>query len=262
MSVNSYLSQVASDLVLSESEKSSIRASINTLSSRLNTYFGFSKVEHFQFGSSTRGTILPRKADTNSDIDYMVVFSTASEAPKKPQTYLDRLRRFVEAKYSRSEVYQSSTTLVLALNHIKFEIVPALNNYGYQIPSPASSWTDWMSTDPSGTNQALQKKNKANNSQIKPLVRLVKYWNAQRDHHFASFSLEEYIVRQSFWSCTALKDYFYDFWSGLSCTPTTAQYIKDKVESAKQHVKKAKEYEDLNMPASAETEIKKVIPVL
>lgn len=138
MSVNTHLTDLASNLVLSDSEKSSISASITTLESRLDAYFGSNITERFQFGSNTRGTILPRKADSNSDIDYMVVFDT-SDGQKKPQAYLDRLKKFSETKYSTSEISQSNPTIVLSLNHTKFELVPALNNYGYQIPSPASS---------------------------------------------------------------------------------------------------------------------------
>lgn len=261
MTVNTHLTQLVSELVLSSTEKSAISTSITTLASRLDAYFGGNITQHFQFGSSTRGTILPRKADSNSDIDYMIVFDT-SEGQKKPQTYLDRLRRFAESRYSTSEISQSHPTIVLSLNHIRFELVPAIYNYGYQIPSPASSWLEWMSTDPSAANQWLQDKNKAENYQIKPLVRLVKYWNATKGHPFTSFSLEQYIVNSSFWSCTAVRDYFYSFWSGFSCTYDTAQYIKDMVESAKQHAKKAKQYEDDNMPVSAESEIKKIVPVL
>lgn len=262
MSVNTHLTKLASDLVLSDTENSSIATSISTLSSRLNAYFESGITNHFQFGSSTRGTILPRKADSNSDIDYMIVFNTSTEGQKKPQTYLDRLKRFAESTYSTSEVFQSSPTIVLSLNHIKFELVPAIYSYGYQIPSPASSWAEWMSTDPSGTNQALQDKNKQSNYQIKPLVRLVKYWNATKDHPFATFSLEQCIVGMFFGSGNALRNYFYDFWSAFSCTYDTAQYIKDMVDSAKQHAKKAKEYEEKDMPVSAESEIKKIVPEL
>lgn len=259
MSVNTHLVNLASDLVLSEQEKSNISTSIGTLSSRLSSYFGGDATSKFQFGSSTRGTILPREADAKSDIDYMVVFDT-SDGQKKPQTYLDRLKRFAEAKYSTSEISQSSPTIVLSLNHIRFELVPAIYNYGCHIPSPVSSWTEWTNTDPSGTNDALQRKNKDENYKIKPLVRLFKYWNARKGHPFRSFELEQYIVGKYFWSCSALRDYFYDLWSGFSCTYDTAQYIKDMVESAKEHARKAKKYEDDDMPASAEAEIKKIVP--
>lgn len=261
MSVNSHLTSLASNLILSEVEKSSITTSINTLSSRLSLYFGSTVTNHFQFGSSTRGTILPRKADGYSDIDYMVVFNT-SDNQKKPQTYLDRLKRFVEARYSTSEIYQSHPTIVLSLNHINFELVPATYNNGYQIPSPASSWLEWTSTDPSGADQLLQNKNKINNYQIKPLVRLIKYWNTRKGHPFSSFSLEQYIINESFLGCLTIKDYFYKFWSGFGCTYDTSQYIKNTVENAKNYAIKAKNYEDSNMPVNAELEIKKIIPSL
>ncbi|MDD5760226.1 MAG: hypothetical protein PHI06_14230, partial [Desulfobulbaceae bacterium] len=65
-----------------------------------------------------------------------------------------------------------------------------------------------------------------------------------------------------FWSCSTLRDYFYAFWSDFNCTYDTAQYIKDKVERAKKYAALARQYEDSNMPATAEGEIKKIVPVL
>ncbi|MBU1194094.1 MAG: nucleotidyltransferase [Proteobacteria bacterium] len=261
MTVNSYLKGLASDLVISSDEKSSISISITTLILRLKSYFGSGITNHFQFGSSTRGTILPRKADNKSDIDYMVVFDT-SDGKKKPQTYLSRLKKFAENKYSTSEIYQSHPTIVLSLNHIKFELVPAIFDWGYQIPSPASDWVDWISTDPNATNQALIDKNTYENYKIKPLVRLIKYWNACQGHPYASFSLERYIVNQSYWFCSSINEYFYSFWSNFDYSWGTAQYIKDKVDRAKACARKAKEYENDGMPVYAENEIKKIVPEL
>lgn len=262
MSVNTHLTGLASSLVLTDTEKSGIVTSITTLASRLNSYFGSNITNHFQFGSNPRGTILPRKADSNSDIDYMVVFNT-SNGQKKPQTYLDNLRKFAEAKYSTSEISQSSPTIVLSLNHIKFEIVPAItNSYGYQIPSPASSWSEWMPTDPVAFQKVLQDKNVVENSQIKPLVRIVKYWNAKKDHPFASFILEQYIVNKYFYSCSALRDYFYAFWTDFNCTLDSPQYVKDLVATAKKYAQNAKDYEAKGYATTAEDEIKKIVPSL
>lgn len=261
MTVNSYLTNLASGLVLSSDEKSSISISITTLKMRLESYFGNGIKKHFQFGSSTRGTILPRKADSKSDIDYMVVFET-SDGKKKPQTYLNRLKRFAESKYSTSEIQQSHPTIVLSLNHIKFELVPAIYEWGYQIPSPASDWMDWMSTDPYATNQALVDKNASENYKIKPLVRLIKYWNAAQNHPYNSFSLEIYIVNQNYWLCSSINEYFYSFWSFFDYTYDTALYIKEKVDRAKSYAQKARDYENDGMPLSAESEIKKIVPEL
>ena len=96
MSINSYLENLAGELILSSTEKDSIRTSINTLDTRLNSYFGSEIEEKFVFGSYPRVTILPRKVDENSDIDYMVVFDNSYNY--KPQTFLDKLRRLNERK--------------------------------------------------------------------------------------------------------------------------------------------------------------------
>lgn len=261
MSVNSYLANLASELVLSSEEESSISSSITTLSTRINRYFGSNVDRHFQFGSSTRGTILPRKADANSDIDYMVVFNT-QDGKRKPQTYLDRLKVFAEKQYHSSEVYQSHPTLVLSLYHIRFELVPAVDEYGFHIPSPGSEWMEWMRTDPSGTNAALMDKNGRHGYKIKPLVRLIKYWNATKGRPFRSFTIETDVVSRFFINCTTIWDYFYDYWSGFSCTYSTPQYIKDYVDSAKKRINKAREYDNAGYSAWAEDEIKKVVPPL
>jgi tRNA nucleotidyltransferase (CCA-adding enzyme) len=110
------------------------------------------------FGSNTRGTILPRKVDSKSDVDYMVIFDNSGN--KKPQAFLDRLKKFTEVKYSTSERSQSYPTIVLNLNHIKFELVPAYvySSYssGYYIPKKGYLGDEWIFTDPSDLNQKQQ----------------------------------------------------------------------------------------------------------
>lgn len=106
MSVLSFLTDTASNAVLCSTEQSSITTSISTLQNRIGLHFASRVVkQHFRFGSSTRGTILPRTMDDHSDIDYMIAFS---ENNATPQTYLNRLKAFVEKNYSSSEIRQSS----------------------------------------------------------------------------------------------------------------------------------------------------------
>jgi len=49
MSVNSHLTGLGSDLVLSDTEKSGITTSITTLGTRLDSYFGKGITSHFKF---------------------------------------------------------------------------------------------------------------------------------------------------------------------------------------------------------------------
>lgn len=258
MSVLSYLQARASNAVLSEAENSSIRTSIATLQSRLNSYFTRENDglrEHFRFGSSTRGTILPRSMDAHSDIDYMIVFEKGGY---NPQTYLDRLKRFVEQKYQTSDLYQSSPTVVLELNHIKFDLVPALHLWGttYNIPSGP---TAWQSTDPNDFNKSLEDINKSNAYHIKPTIRLAKIWNAANNYVFDSYAFEKWIKDRSFFFCSNQRDYLFKVFDDLTATQA-AQWRNDKIKRAKQLVANVRAYETQDKPAAAETEVKKLIP--
>jgi predicted nucleotidyltransferase len=257
MSVVTYLDKRASDAVLSSAEQSSINTSISTLKSRLDAYFGSGLTDHFRFGSSTRGTILPRAMDEHSDIDYMVVFA---ERGYSTQTYLDRIRRFTELHYSRSDIKQSSPTIVLLLNHIRFDLVPALKEQyaqGYQIPNGT---TAWQTTNPNDFNASLVSKNNAELSKIKPVIRLIKYWNAQNGYLYDSYALERWVITLSFSTALNLRDYLFTIFDSLALDYDQAQWRKDKLARAKAIVAEVRRLEREEMPYSAEAEVKKLIP--
>ena len=256
MSVQTFLTQQASSLVLSDSEKASIQTSIRALNNRLNLYFGNEIKEQLLFASFTRETILPRWADEESDIDYMIVFDNSNSF--KPQTYISQLKKFAETYYYQSDIHQSSPTIVLELSHIKFDLVPAVKGWlGYQIPSPPTLFQDWMSTDPNGFNQNLVEKNKNCGSLIKPLIRLMKCWNSGGDRIYESFNLEKSLIDKSYWLCNGLKEYLYSSVEGLSDWGLP-RYKQEKVQSAKRIVSRTKELEQLNYISLAEDEISKL----
>ena len=266
MTVNSYLMNLSGSAIIRDQEQASINRSIVTLEGRLRQYFGQDISLQFVFGSYSRGTILPRGMDENSDVDHMVVFSDASA---RPQTYLNRLRRFVEAYYSRSEIRQSNPTIVLSLNHIKFELVPAINHWlsGLQIPAKASAYEDWIETDPMGFNRKLTNANQANANLIKPLVRVMKYWNAKNDYPFESYSLEQDIVRHGFGffgllGGQQLKDYFYDYVEQMAAGWFAPQWKKDAVARAHELAAKAQSLERQGYSATAEETVMKLLPPL
>ena len=257
MSVLSYLEKRASEAVLSDIEKAGITTSITTLSSRLDSYFTRADdglKTKFRFGSSVRLTNLPRILDAHSDIDYMIVFEKGGF---KPQTYLDRLKRFAEERYSSSDIKQSSPTVVLELNHIKFDLVPALFQWGttYTIPSGAN---EWQYTDPSDFNASLDLKNGSELYKIKPTIRLAKIWNAANDYVFDSFQFEKWIKDLSFSSCINQKQYLYQVFK-LLVANTGVQWRNDRINRAKEIIANTEKYELDEMPYTAEKEIKKLI---
>lgn len=255
MSVLSYLSARASDAVLSGLEKHSITRSTNLLKTRLHKYLGAQIKEQIRFGSSTRGTILPRSMDEKSDIDYMIVFS---DNDFTPQTYLDRLRKFVGEHYPQHTIYQSSPTIVLELNHIKFDLVPAVNSFwsGLQIPDGKEGW---QSTNPEKFSEKLSVRNAECDRCLKPAIRLVKHWNAENGYPFESFPLEQWIAAQFYPFCNNLKDYvfkiFEDLHSSYDVTPSQRSTLKQSADIVKS-IKRAEKSD----PRWAATEIVRLIP--
>ncbi len=255
MSVLSFLTDLASHAVLSTIEQQTINTSVSTLQNRLGLHFEAGAIkQHFRFGSSTRGTILPRSMDEQSDIDYMIVFNDASATP---QTYLNRLRSFVERRYGSSEIYQSQPTIVLELNHIKFDLVPATTNWfgELQIPNGAGGW---QTTNPNDFNATLEARNKEHRSLIKPTIRLFKFWSAADGYVFPSFEMEKWVCGLTFWFQTNQRDYFFAVIDALSTDFSYTQRINNEITRAKVIVQNTKRYEAEGLALEAEAEIKKL----
>lgn len=255
MSVNSYLETLARDLRVVDSEETKIETSISTIKSRLTSYFGDQVTEKKVFGSYDRDTILSRKSDDDSDVDIMVVFSNPDNY--KPQTFLNKLKNFVEYYYSSSEIYQSSPTIVLELNHIKFELVPAKREFSLlYIPDGPSNW---MYTNPDKLKDTVNASNRNNSYKIRPVLRLIKHWNVNKNYRdMASYSLEETIASDldyAYFSCTSYVDY-----TKRALKAIEIKTVSSRVQTAISHIEKAIDYENNDMPYSAKDEIKKAFP--
>jgi hypothetical protein len=260
MTVNSHFERLASAAVLSSLEREAIKTSIITLRTRLAAWFGPEIIEHFQFGSSTRGTILPRKMDENSDIDYMVVFSDQN---LQPQRYLEKLRRFVLSRYSSSEVFRSHPTVVLSLSHIKFELVPAIKAQwaGYRIPAPTRNHLEWIDTYPNSFNDEITNKNKNHSNLIKPLVRILKYWNARNNYPFESFPLEQDVVKKVTWN-TNFGSYVLSGFESLQLNWDSPQWKQTKLSQLREQVARIRSFERMRQSTLAETEACQTLPPL
>lgn len=261
MSVNSYLQNLASSLVLSQTENLAIAVSSANLTTKIKNHFGSEIVESFKFGSITRGTILPRKADENSDVDFMIVFNNSGNI-LKPASYLAKLKSFVEKAYSRSEVFQSHPTIVLELSHIKFELVPALIDYfgSYKIPSSSSGYSEWLTTNPNQFNSNLTASNQKNGEQIKPVIRLFKYWNTRNGRHFNSFGLEKTLSETPYFGNTSLSDYFFSAWENILPANETPRYIQDKMFRAKEQFGNIKKMLLFGYTLQAEQDLQRLLP--
>ncbi|RDU62291.1 SMODS domain-containing nucleotidyltransferase [Helicobacter sp. MIT 14-3879] len=262
MSVNSYLNGLAERAIVRDNEKNKIKISIDTIYQRLKQYdendeFSLNAKnqidDYLIFGSYKRGTMISRQFDDNSDVDIMVVFGkkfnefyhleARNNYPKKPQTYLNYLKEFAESKYPTSICKQSFPAVVLELNHIKFDLVPAIiDDFGYcRIPNKQNWYQtrvlDWISTNPNDLDGAL-----ANNQTLRRLVRVAKIWNAKQGHIYESYGLEKWIVQQHF--SGDLSEHFYSFCELLPINSNLSQDKKNRIEKLKKSAKEARDYDN------------------
>ena len=258
MSVLTYLENIEKDLRLSQNEKDSIETSINTLRSRLNSYFENEITDILVFGSYKRHKNLCRKADNNSDVDVMVVFV---DFGYKPQTYIDKLKRFMNSKYSSSEIYQSNPCAILELHHIKFELTPAiwLFNKTYKIPDKQSSYSDWLTTEPFYLDDLSSNKSHVRYRQVS---RLVKYWNCLNNKYFASYELEKRVLTTTLYCFSEnLKDNLFQMLDNIYIQYDYPQYVKDYISKTKEIIKFIKENEK-DYPITSENKIKSLFKEL
>ena len=260
MSINSYLEETASNLMIKGNEKESIDVSLNTFKDRMRDYFSKNESVNLKeikiFGSYQRDTNLPQSVDYGTDVDIMLVMDNDGATP---QTYLDRVKRGVEAKYATSQIRQSSPTVVLQMSHIKFEITPAIMDGGvYRIKNNPN---EWMYTFCATDFNNLTTANKNNHYLIKPLLRLLKYWNVSGKYKmFSSYELEKIIVNYyqlSRYQGYDLKRYLLTGMNELYKL-ATYNYQKESLNKAISNIKEAIKDEE-KYPSCAMSEIKEVI---
>jgi predicted nucleotidyltransferase len=241
--VNYVLQKIAGDLFIKydSDERTYIEERVKNFKISLKKYFGSNISDVVLFGSFKRDTILPRKFDQESDIDVLIVFSD-TEQGFTPETYRNRLRRFAETSYFSSKVIKDHPSIVLEMRNIKFDLVPCKIESGfwsptYQIPSKSSSWMD---TDPKGFNEKLTEANNKFNSIVKPIIRLLKRWNAYENYPYLSFELEKILADMNF----SGDNYQTGFIYAIKNLPTyeLADYNKRKVDVAQNNIKWVEEY--------------------
>ena len=244
MSVNGYLNDLAQRAIVRDNEKNKIQVSIKTILGKLDNHFSDEIEKISRYGSHKRSTNLSRKFDNNPDVDIMIIFK---DNTKKPQTYLNYLKSFAESKYPKSLCRQSFPAVVLELNHIKFDLVPAIiDDFGdYKIPNKQGWYqaqvSDWITTNPNDLNKAL-----VNNQTLRRLVRVAKIWNAKQGNIYESYELEKWIVQQYFYGDLSLSEYFYRFCNLLPINYNLSQENKNKIQRLKYLAVKSQDSDNEN----------------
>jgi predicted nucleotidyltransferase len=251
---NTYLTELANQLKFDAVKTQRIMGSISFLKEKIWGLFQEKLSEVYVFGSYDRGTFIPQ--DPESDIDIIVVFK---EKEFQPDTYLSQIRRLCENVYPRSNIYQDYPTIVIDLEHVKFEIVPS-HIYGdsVKIPAPRTKELKWIVSNPKQFKNQILTKDKNNRNLIVPTIKIIKYWNTKRGKLFSSYDLERAIVNRTY-TCSTLKDYFLSALNSLEGLAGTDSQKKAN-NDLKEHLRKLRVMENYKLAEYIEVELTKLIP--
>ncbi|MEW5925914.1 MAG: nucleotidyltransferase domain-containing protein [Gemmatimonadota bacterium] len=256
-----YLKNTADALTMTDAQAEAVEKSLVALRRGLTEYFPDLVKEQITFGSYTRGTNLPLRVDPYSDVDHMVVF--ARDRGERPQTFLDRLKRFADDRYPRSLANQSRPAVVLILNHIRFDLVPAYKDWwgDYRIPARATAFEEWIDTAPNDFKPYLDRRHRETDFQMKPLIRLLKYWNALNDYPFETYRLEKKIANRWYPFCDTLAEYLASAFDGLSNLDLRSD-AREAVRRARKIIDDARRASRSKDSTAVEMEIQRLLPPL
>ena len=207
MNINTILVKFASqELILAKSsyEREKINISLSTLESKIKYCLSYEVNKFVRFGSYTRNTILPRRHDSKSDVDLMVVFNVRNNMLYTTGTYRTKIHNLLAKSYPNSFSSKDFPVVKLELNHIMFDLVPAyttVNSWSgierYYIPDKSNGWRE---TFPNDINQTLSNKNQDHgNNVVRNVIRLCKHWNSAAGYPLESYLMEKKILAQWHW---------------------------------------------------------------
>ncbi|MGH6763030.1 MAG: hypothetical protein ACRECW_15765 [Phyllobacterium sp.] len=94
---------------------------------------------------------------------------------------------------------------------------------------------------------------------MKPVIRLAKIWNTKAGYVFDSFLFEKWMCERYYPYGSNLQARLFTVFDNLAASKS-AQWRNDRINRAKEIVANVGRLEADNMPYSAETEVKKLIP--
>lgn len=265
LTIEQDLLDFAQDFYISKngSEKPKIDTSLNSIKKKLKLEFGDRILSIEVFGSFKRKTILPRFYDRKSDIDLLIVFDHEN-INVNPSTYRKHLHDFAAEYYPNSVSYKSKPSIVIELNHINYDLVPAyVREEGFFFPTDEvyipKNDTEWMHTDIHGFSEKLEKKNERYQFNVKRIIRLLKAWNAKVNYPISSYYLEQLIADMNFSGDTIESGFFY----AIDKLPNNwnSEKTEDKITALKENAEYLEDALENNNRREVSKYLKRILPI-
>lgn len=150
---------------------------------------GFTVFESFLAGSYARSTMIGPLKD--ADLDIFVVLHHTYYSNNTPSSLLDSVRNILKQTYPMTpSISPNGQAVTITFTDFKVDVVPAFYRQGGGYLIPNANTNGWISTDPTVHATVLTAANKAHNSDLVPLAKMIRGWNRVINRGFVGFYLE------------------------------------------------------------------------
>jgi len=139
-------------------------------------------------GSYARGSII--RVERDVDILAPLSYSKYKESyDDDSKAFLYMVRDALNVKFGSTTVSSKKVAVKLDFTSIAVDVVPCFRRQGggYLMPNGSGSW---MSTNPPFHTELMKAANDEHDAKLRPLVKLMKFWNVANGHHLSSLHVE------------------------------------------------------------------------
>ena len=146
-------------------------------------------LDSFLTGSYARSTMIALLSE--ADIDIFVVLDPQYYEVDRQANLLDKVKRVLLKTYTKTpKISRNGQAVSITFTDFIVDVVPAFNRQGGGYLIPNSVEKTWISTNPKVHVDVMSSENINHNSNLVPIVKMIKGWNKNINYAFISFYLE------------------------------------------------------------------------
>ncbi len=146
-------------------------------------------LESFLTGSYSRSTMIAPLSE--ADIDIFIVLDPKYYESDGQASLLDKVKRALLKTYTKTpKISRNGQAVTITFTDFMVDVVPAFNRKGGGYLIPNSVQKTWIETNPKIHVDVMTNENSNHNSNLVPIVKMIKGWNKNINNDFVSFYLE------------------------------------------------------------------------
>lgn len=155
---------------------------------------GLNVLDDFLTGSYSRQTLIAPLKEADIDIFFVLnpeYFRNYNGQNGGQAGLLDLVKRTLRKTYTNTpDIGRNGQSVTIRFNDFIIDVVPGFERQGGGYLIPNSINQSWIPTDPKRHVAIMAAANKEHNSDLVPLVKMIKAWNKNNGKYFNSFHLE------------------------------------------------------------------------